>query len=139
MVQKRRILILCPPSLIANWIDEVMLFEVITDIQFKKWVPEYHFNLLQNIFVLNNVTAEKIALIKNWHYETGILIMGYEVCLYYCNMQKFRDLVFAAPSDSDIKTLLLDPGPAVVIADEAHRIKNPKVYILIIQLLDQNL
>lgn len=113
-------LILCPPGLLDNWMDELLM-----------WVPD---DLLPKIGDFCKVDAsmepaERLAEIDAWNETGGILLMGY---------QGFLDIVSPARNakeDSDgnspdnnvdvakARMQLLD-GPNVVIADEAHKLKN---------------
>lgn len=113
-------LVLCPPGLLDNWMDELLM-----------WVPD---DLLPKIGDFRKVDAsmepaERLAEIDAWSETGGILLMGY---------QGFLDIVSPARNvkeDSDgnspdnnvdvakARMQLLD-GPNVVIADEAHKLKN---------------
>ncbi|RKP37228.1 P-loop containing nucleoside triphosphate hydrolase protein, partial [Dimargaris cristalligena] len=94
--RSRRILILLPPTLRKNWMREI-----------NTWIP-------------------KTWLRRTIGHHGGILLTGYQL---------FRDLSIGmstsgkTPLSDDELTLyqryLLDPGPALVVADEGHTIKNP--------------
>ncbi|KAB8349545.1 hypothetical protein FH972_023571 [Carpinus fangiana] len=103
-----RFLILCPPGLIENWKAE-----------FNQWVPA---NCpLQRLFTLELTRKEeRLAIVQDWYSaQNGVLIIGYEM---------FRDLISNRPSyptdDYQVFTNMLLQGPALVIADEAHKMKN---------------
>lgn len=113
-------LVLCPPGLLDNWMDELLM-----------WVPD---DLLPKIGDFRKVDAsmepaERLTEIDAWYETGGILLMGY---------QGFLDIVSPArkvKEDSDCNSpdnnvgvakarMQLNDGPNVVIADEAHKLKN---------------
>ena len=113
-------LVLCPPGLLDNWMDELLM-----------WVPD---DLLPKIGDFRKVDAsmepaERLAEIDTWYETGGILLVGY---------QGFLDIVSPArkaKEDSDCNSrddnvgvakarIQLLEGPNVVIADEAHKLKN---------------
>ena len=108
-LKKTITLILCPPSLIDNWYDELMM-----------WRP--HPALLGK---LNKITssekqAHRLHCISSWASEGGVLMISYEM---------FRSLVLndrKRLSDEEHKQIeadLLD-SPNIIVADEAHKMKN---------------
>ncbi|KAJ1727743.1 hypothetical protein LPJ61_004417, partial [Coemansia biformis] len=77
--------------------------------------------------LMKNVTMRLEAL-RSWHSHGGVLIMAYTA---------FRELMqdigapkaTAEPSSDvqeELRRLMVDEGPSLVIADEGHTIKNPK-------------
>ncbi|KAI1102981.1 hypothetical protein F4804DRAFT_353275 [Jackrogersella minutella] len=99
-LRESKTLILCPPALIDNWMDELLL-----------WAPEDHG--LGEFFKVHQATsqAKRLANITTWDARGGILICGYNL---------FKSLY----NDEDICEILRD-GPNIVVADEAHEMKNP--------------
>ena len=108
-LRENKTLILCPPSLIDNWYDELLL-----------WRPDS--SILGQIYKINSglqplLRRRDIAL---WASGGGILIIGYEM---------FRDFVLnpkkKLPDDvaAEIEEHLLQ-SPRIVIADEAHKMKS---------------
>lgn len=69
-LRKSRSMILCPPSLILNWQDELL-----------RWAPDPR---AKNIGKIHYITSEiklpdRLEVINDWYYDGGVLIMGYEV------------------------------------------------------------
>lgn len=111
-----RTLILCPPALIDNWWEELLM-----------WTPLPSIN---NIGELRKVTAaiklaERLYEIERWKDEGGVLIIGFTT---------FRDLVANKANKREQKPLsekqhqmiedALLNRPTIVVADEAHAIKS---------------
>lgn len=94
-------LILCPPGLVDNWVDELLL-----------WAPD---KLLGPLWVLDSSLAPpaRIRMIKQWHEEGGVFVSGYSL---------FTKLIEANGSAAEY----LVNSPNIVIADEAHYMKNAK-------------
>lgn len=119
-LRKSQTLILCPPTLIENWWDELLM-----------WPPQSnHLGQIRKVSAALKL-PERIAEIKAWNEEGGILLLGFPT---------FRELIrnkgragkkISVPAalnteqHNDIKAALLD-GPNLVVADEAHEIKNEK-------------
>ncbi|KAK6950016.1 hypothetical protein Daesc_008339 [Daldinia eschscholtzii] len=100
-LKESKTLVLCPPSLVDNWMDELLY-----------WAPEGHG--LGDFFKVDQSTStsQRDANIDSWDERGGILIIGYSLFKDYVNQDDFREI--------------LCDGPNIVVADEAHMMKNPK-------------
>ncbi|KIW75914.1 hypothetical protein Z517_10659 [Fonsecaea pedrosoi CBS 271.37] len=115
-LQKSKTLILGPSSLLNNWEDELLM-----------WTPDP--NVLGVIHKADSIRKQdNIRAIKAWSRQGGILLIGYE---------RFRssitDSIRAKAKGTgllelDLERILLEE-PNLVIADEAHILKNPKSQI----------
>jgi SNF2 family DNA or RNA helicase len=94
-----RILVLCPSGLVDNWIDELL-----------KWVPE---RMLGHLSQLDAATPleDRPGVVQTWAEEPGVLVTGYPM---------FSQVL---EQSEEAKDLLLTK-PTIVIADEAHMMKN---------------
>lgn len=102
-------MILCPASLINNWINELHY-----------WTPN---NALGHVFDPSRDTRNDFRLetLFEWRDEGGILILSYNMFTQMLNKKRkmFDDDEKAATMCS-----LLTGTPRIVIADEAHHFKN---------------
>ncbi len=112
-LKQSRTLILCPAGLVDNWWDEVLL-----------WAP------LESLGGVRKIDSrlllqDRLREISSWHHEGGLLIMGYH---------KFQELITNRPvgerearlkrSEHDELCDQLLKGPNIIVADEAHTLKN---------------
>lgn len=122
-----RVLVITPKNVLHNWAKEVY-----------KWTPKELLPLL-NITTVDGTNQSKadkhrkrLQQIHDWYVKGGILVMSYEM---------FRSLVIEDTRDTNISATdkqlrlekaqkyLVDPGPDMVVADEAHIIKNDRTKI----------
>ncbi|KAJ9612147.1 hypothetical protein H2200_003744 [Cladophialophora chaetospira] len=105
-------LILCPASLLNNWEDELFMWTP-PDVQ------------LGRIYKVDSINKKKnIADVLHWSRHGGILLMGYD---------RFRSSITSTRTAKDkgekvpvdLEDILLNQ-PSLVIADEAHSLKNAK-------------
>ncbi|KAI0448071.1 hypothetical protein F4803DRAFT_6111 [Xylaria telfairii] len=100
-MRESRTLILGPATLVNNWHDE-----------FLSWLPENHG--LGEIFKVDAVMGadQRNQAIRTWGEQGGIMIIGYNL------FKAFFD-------NNDMREIFLE-RPSIVIADEAHMMKNPR-------------
>ena len=114
-----RTLILCPPSLIQNWRREI-----------EHWAPAE----LRNIFNLESTTkASHMDLLEQWMRFGGVALMGYDMFRAAAANKGPKSNQKNIRSEEDrakLKKMLLE-GPEIVVADEAHNLRNRKSAITI--------
>ncbi|KAI1021539.1 hypothetical protein LB505_000093 [Fusarium chuoi] len=98
-LREPRILVLCPAALVDNWMDELL-----------KWAPADLLGELRKVSS-NTPVEERAAVVSSWASGRGVLTLGYEMFKIIMNM-------------SDELADLLTNRTDVVIADEAHKMKN---------------
>jgi len=106
-------LIICPPGIIYNWMDEI--YKWLKDIDKNEVVKVYDLPKTNKLYNITNIAT--------WQSKGGILILSYE---------NFKSLVNCKQSDlrEAFSHTLVDPGPDVVILDEGHYIKNTNTVLL---------
>lgn len=110
-----RTLVLCPPSLIDNWLDE-----------FGMWVPEHADEALGHWQEISSSIerGERLRRIDQWYQDGGVLIIGYEMIRdLITNRVKKGNTLLTHEQHERVKEKLLE-GPSIVVADEAHKMKN---------------
>ncbi|KMP03069.1 ISWI chromatin-remodeling complex ATPase ISW2 [Coccidioides immitis RMSCC 2394] len=116
--RESRTLILCPPSLIENWSEEFM-----------RWLPQdpaTKRSLGPVRKVLSNIQSrERLQEIAAWYTEGGILLISYDIfrSLVHNASTKRRPRPLEPNQHESVKKQLLN-GPNIIIADEAHKMKN---------------
>ncbi|KAI9818442.1 MAG: hypothetical protein M1827_000501 [Pycnora praestabilis] len=115
-LRQSRTLILCPPSLIDNWWDEFLI-----------WAPapwEAHIGQLRKVDTLLS-REQRLREVDAWYDEGGILLLSYEMFRSYISNKGTKTQ--APPLDEDqhrqVRSRLLE-GPHIIVADEAHKMKN---------------
>ncbi|KAH7360673.1 P-loop containing nucleoside triphosphate hydrolase protein, partial [Rhexocercosporidium sp. MPI-PUGE-AT-0058] len=110
-----RTLVLCPPGLIDNWMDELLF-----------WTPG---NTLGDFWKLSSTLSvkDRLQTISDWHGAGGVLIVGYEMLRNLVQNKAITNRQ-APLTEVEHKRVLeeLLSGPDIIIADEAHKLKNAK-------------
>jgi len=121
-------LILCPPAVLQNWIAEINM-----------WSPRRNFFKVWRIDSTGNDPLERLEVLQDWREEGGILLIGYSM------FQRFTKILFeqrelkADGMEKPMKGLsvedmqdaakILTQTPNIVVADEAHTLKNERALI----------
>ncbi|KAG9568344.1 hypothetical protein KCU71_g4193, partial [Aureobasidium melanogenum] len=108
---KLRALILCPPTLMANWKQEIAT-----------WCPDKLFHVFS---LSSEVSAKALRLdeLKSWRQLGGIMLCGYTMFTKLINNQGGKTQTFNDAEHALVTKQLLHK-PHIVIADEVHSIKN---------------
>jgi len=108
---KFRALVLCPPSLMANWKQEIAT-----------WCPE---KLFQVFSLSSEVAAKELRLyeLKSWRRQGGIMLCGYTMFTRLINRQGGKTQAFNDAEHQTVLNILLKK-PHIVVADEVHSIKS---------------
>ena len=107
-LKNTKTLILCPPSLIDNWHDELIMWRPYPDVLGKLYKIQ---------------TQERLARlhrISQWAKNGGVLIVSYEMLRRFISNdgKKLSD-----EEHAQVQRDLLE-SPTIVVADEAHKMKN---------------
>ncbi|KAM5351383.1 hypothetical protein ACJ41O_004106 [Fusarium nematophilum] len=102
-LRKSQTLVLCPPMMVQNWMDEFLM-----------WTPSGTLGELRKV-VAEMPLEERNATVTAWSSGGGVLLIGFNM---------FIKLI-----SKDELTSLLTDTPALVVVDEAHHMKNPKTRI----------
>lgn len=109
-LRSSKVLVVCPASLVDNWYDEILM-----------WTPPNDPNLLGSVYRVAGLRSQKLATVQHWHQYPGILIISYE---------SLKALLRGGKNSTDEEIQFMErtllEEPAVVIADEAHKLKNAK-------------
>ncbi|KAJ9643017.1 hypothetical protein H2199_004539 [Coniosporium tulheliwenetii] len=113
-LRKSRSMILCPPSLILNWQDELL-----------RWAPDPR---AKNIGQIHYITSEiklpdRLEVINDWYHDGGVLIIGYEMLRMLVENKSKGGQAPLNPEQHDVTAKQLLNGPNIIVADEAHKLK----------------
>ncbi|KAK0324660.1 hypothetical protein LTR82_004365 [Friedmanniomyces endolithicus] len=104
-----RMLVICPPGLLQNWQCEL-----------EQWAPKR----LSNVFVVEaSSKANQMTAMEDWYRLGGVLLLGYSMLRAFTD-RKSKNIQYELDGNR-LDKILLD-GPGIVVADEAHNLKNPK-------------
>jgi transcriptional regulator ATRX len=107
----RTVLIIVPVNVAYNWQRE-----------FAKWVP---WEKKVDVTVLGESGSSMVSRtreLQQWYSEGGVMIIGFDM---YRNLSAGRRLE-PATLKQQVFQQLVDPGPDVVVVDEAHTLRNSK-------------
>lgn len=104
-------LVVCPLNTALNWLNE-----------FEKWQEGLadDESLQVNELATIKRPQERGDILKTWHEDGGIIIIGYEM---YRNLTQGKNVKSKKLKEIYHRTLV-DPGPDFVICDEGHILKN---------------
>ncbi|KAM0281349.1 hypothetical protein ACHAQH_003617 [Verticillium albo-atrum] len=100
-LRRSQTLVICPTGLVDNWREELIAWDQHTVLGERYTVDSKQDN------------ATRASTLQEWNVRGGVLIIGYDM---------LRSL---ARADDDLRKLLTQ-RPNIVVADEAHRLKNQK-------------
>ncbi|KAE8150404.1 P-loop containing nucleoside triphosphate hydrolase protein [Aspergillus avenaceus] len=112
-------LILCPSSLIENWYEEFLM-----------WAPQRcGIGPIRKITSSHSPFKERLREVLDWDEEGGVLIMSYDIFRNWIHNKETKTRRPLDDADhATLKKCLLD-GPNIIVADEAHKMKNPSTGI----------
>ncbi|KAK5256092.1 hypothetical protein LTR16_004032, partial [Cryomyces antarcticus] len=128
-LRKSQTLVICPASLVQNWLDELSI-----------WAPPPREKTIGPVTFIgaNLKPAERLSDIQWWCSKGGVLVIGYHLFQALIH-NKGTEARIGAPSSTAIKAARAPPlnesehkrvlkallrEPNIIIADEAHVLKN---------------
>ena len=110
-------LILCPPALVENWQDELLM-----------WTPPSSHIEVKNMRKITKdlPIEERIYELQEWSEHGGILLMSYSIfqALIHNNAKGRAQVPPLNKADHALALEILSHQPNLVIADEAHHFKD---------------
>ncbi|KAL2865644.1 putative SNF2 family helicase/ATPase [Aspergillus lucknowensis] len=113
--RRSQTLILCPSSLIENWHEEFLM-----------WSPENSPIGLVRRVSANDALSVRLKEVSDWDQEGGVLLISYNIFRSWIinNATGKRPPPLSDAQHESVRKWLLD-GPNIIVADEAHKMKNP--------------
>ncbi|KAM6907548.1 LOW QUALITY PROTEIN: transcriptional regulator ATRX-like [Xenentodon cancila] len=108
-VKFRTALVVCPLNTILNWVSE-----------FKKWQTDMGEDKVEvTELATMKQPLERLEALQRWQRNGGVMIMGYD-------MYRIQSLGHKINKEwkEELKRLLVDPGPDIVVCDEGHILRN---------------
>ncbi|KAL4807786.1 P-loop containing nucleoside triphosphate hydrolase protein [Aspergillus unguis] len=117
-LRQSKTLILCPASLIDNWHDEFLM-----------WSPKHISSSVRRVSSTEDLET-RLAEMSAWYEEGGVLLIGYHIfkTLILNNGTEKRGKQLLDSEHENVKRWLLE-GPNIIVADEAHTMKNKKTAV----------
>ncbi|BCS03992.1 putative SNF2 family helicase/ATPase [Aspergillus luchuensis] len=108
-------LILCPSSLIENWYEEFIM-----------WTPKDSAIGPVNKITSSASLSERLDTVASWNEEGGVLLISYDIFRTWIHNKETskRGQPLTEEQHENIKKWLLE-GANIIVADEAHKMKNP--------------
>lgn len=113
--QKQKILVLCPPTLLPNWQQELGIWD--------------QTHVLGETYVIDSIindSQERFQVLRRWRERGGVLLIGYTMFLKFVTCKATKSLT---EEDSLTAKKWLLKRSTLVIADEAHILRNEKSQI----------
>ncbi|XP_076606647.1 transcriptional regulator ATRX-like [Chaetodon auriga] len=106
----RTALVVCPLNTILNWVSE-----------FKKWQGSMGQDKVK-VTELATVKQlpDRLRALQGWQRDGGVLIMGYDMYRILSLAKKIKHEEWK----TELKSILVDPGPDFVVCDEGHILRN---------------
>ena len=114
-LRPNRTLILCPPSLLENWEDELAM-----------WTPKDNPDLLGTVRKIKS--GKDLGEIEAWAGGSGILLLSYTLFQRFVDPKKALLSRSSEITKETVQGWLLE-SPSLVVADEAHNMKNVKAKV----------
>jgi superfamily II DNA or RNA helicase len=116
-LRQSRTLIICPAALVQNWIQELAL-----------WLPDRVKPLIGPVYTFLDSTSPqaRLSIISAWHTRGGVLILSFDMLTRVFSEKNISTKTETLTTEEleQLRNMLRDPN--IVIADEAHNLKNER-------------
>ncbi|XP_068600128.1 ATRX chromatin remodeler, like [Brachionichthys hirsutus] len=103
-------LVVCPKSIILNWVSE-----------FQKWQDNLGKDKVKvTELATKRHNVERLRALQMWQRHGGVMIMGYEMYRRLSLPNKVDSMEW----NTEMNRTLVDPGPDIVVCDEGHILRN---------------